>query len=260
MLEVCSLMKNDGVHKEWRFLGRRFFSCLDRFSTLKNIMYDLSLRNRFVLEHHPKSFAPYRCYCKGRDLVLVATGQTLARYRFKSDAVHVGVNRAFMAPNISALDFYFIQDISGARDYIEAANEYRSGECVKFYGRLDNPKCAIPLRDVESAKAFQYLTMAPYDFKSFNVADLTTSELPDFGSVVFSALAFSLWMRPTRLYLVGCDCSSSYFDDTQAKRSFEFLIHGWRVMSEYAKVFYPDVEIVSVNPVGLKGLFKDSYE
>ena len=96
MLEVCSLMKNDGVHKEWRFLGRRFFSCLDRFSTLKNIMYDLSLRNRFVLEHHPKSFAPYRCYCKGRDLVLVATGQTLARYRFKSDAVHVGVNRAFM--------------------------------------------------------------------------------------------------------------------------------------------------------------------
>ena len=113
---------------------------------------------------------------------------------------------------------------------------------------------------MESAKAFQYLTMAPYDFKSFNVADLTTSELPDFGSVVFSALAFSLWMRPTRLYLVGCDCSSSYFDDTQAKRSFEFLIHGWRVMSEYAKVFYPDVEIVSVNPVGLKGLFKDSYE
>lgn len=172
----------------------------------------------------------------------------------------MGVNRAFMAPNVPSLDFYFIQDISGARDYISLADEYRRGSCVKFYGRLNDPRCAIPWEHVDAAGAHAYLTMAPYGFSAFNIADLTTSELPDFGSVIFSAFAFSLWMRPRKIYLVGCDCSASYFDDAQAKRSFEFLVSGWRVMADYARVFYPDVEVVSLNPVGLKGVFKDVYE
>lgn len=34
---------------------------------------------------------------------------------------------------------------------------------------------------------------------------------------------------------------------------------GYARMKMFAKQYYPDTEIFSVNPVGLKGLFKDMY-
>ena len=86
------------------------------------------------------------------------------------------------------------------------------------------------------------------------------------GGDNFPALQFALWTRPKRIYLVGCDCSSlgycsGILDKTAAQTKFpldvERLLYGWTKMKEFIEKFYPDVEIVSVNPVGLKGMFKD---
>ena len=30
-------------------------------------------------------------------------------------------------------------------------------------------------------------------------------------------------------------------------------------MKEFAETYYPDTEIISINPVGLKGVFKDEF-
>ena len=38
------------------------------------------------------------------------------------------------------------------------------------------------------------------------------------------------------------------------------LIGKWKKLKEFADEKYPNTEIISVNPVGLKGLFKDEYE
>ena len=39
----------------------------------------------------------------------------------------------------------------------------------------------------------------------------------------------------------------------------EIIKYGWKKIKEYRDSKYPDIEIISVNPVGLKGLFTDVY-
>ena len=38
------------------------------------------------------------------------------------------------------------------------------------------------------------------------------------------------------------------------------VIKLWLKLKKFAKTYYPDTEIISVNPVGLKGIFKDVYQ
>ena len=45
----------------------------------------------------------------------------------------------------------------------------------------------------------------------------------------------------------------------QANRLNNIIIDGYVRLKEFAEIYYPDVEIISVNPVGLKGLFADIY-
>ena len=38
------------------------------------------------------------------------------------------------------------------------------------------------------------------------------------------------------------------------------VISLWHQLKRFAQVFYPNTEIISINPVGLKGIFKDEYQ
>ena len=38
-----------------------------------------------------------------------------------------------------------------------------------------------------------------------------------------------------------------------------FMKKEWNIIKKIAPVFYPETEIISVNPVGLKGMFHDVY-
>lgn len=92
---------------------------------------------------------------------------------------------------------------------------------------------------------------------SFNF-DIDILPLPDFTSVVFSAMAFALWTCPKRIYLVGCDCSKGHFGTGKEDTiSNEHLVRYWIKLKDFAKEYYPNTEIISINPVGLKGLFRE---
>lgn len=41
--------------------------------------------------------------------------------------------------------------------------------------------------------------------------------------------------------------------------SLSTLRDKYQMMKTFAEVHYPDIEIISLNPVGLKGIFKDMY-
>ena len=77
------------------------------------------------------------------------------------------------------------------------------------------------------------------------------------------ALHFALYTNPKAIYLVGCDCNlTGYFDGTAQKtasNNIDFWMIGYKKMKEFAAHFYPETEIISINPVGLKGLFRDVY-
>ena len=89
--------------------------------------------------------------------------------------------------------------------------------------------------------------------------DISTQPLADFSSVVFAALQFALWTNPSKIYLVGCDCTlgGHFYEDGACLGVNMELYHGYECIKKFAQAYYPDTEIVSINPIGLKGLFND---
>jgi hypothetical protein len=62
--------------------------------------------------------------------------------------------------------------------------------------------------------------------------------------------------------LVGWDCGSGYaYGKKNALNPANYQIDILRkYFLPFIKVNYPDIEIVSINPVGLKGFFNDVYK
>lgn len=90
--------------------------------------------------------------------------------------------------------------------------------------------------------------------------DISSHPLVDYQSVVFPALQFALWTNPKTIYLVGCDCTSGvgHFDSEKPNwLDLETVFAGYDDIKSFARKWYPDTRIVSVNPVGLKGKFEE---
>lgn len=80
----------------------------------------------------------------------------------------------------------------------------------------------------------------------------------------------------SKVYIVGCDAiadghfiENSNISEEQRNRQIkdmEMAVAGdnvislWHQLKRFAQVFYPNTEIISINPVGLKGIFKDEYQ
>ena len=91
------------------------------------------------------------------------------------------------------------------------------------------------------------------------------SQNPTHGeSVIFHALNFLFYVGVSRIYIVGCDCSgNTCFNDVKGINGAEFgyepFSRGWQRAKKFIEKNSLPIEMISVNPVGLKGLFKDIY-
>lgn len=207
---------------------------------------------------HQKTFGKYKNFNQGKDVVLLATGPSLNNYNPIKNAIHVGVNSAFKFDKVK-LDYVFFQDaLSYGGQYIKELNQYPA---CKFYGILQDSirqDWLVSETDAITAKAERYYVISQWKYPPVHFTyDISNEPLGCAGSVVFAALQFILWTNPKRIYLVGCDCSEGYFDNAKSSNTCYHLIDGWKKMKEFASVYYPETEIISINPVGLKGLFKD---
>lgn len=218
---------------------------------------------------HQKTFLPFKCKHQDHDIVIFATGPSAQKYIPIKDAIHIGVNRAFQM-NIVDFDYYFIQDYSGkTQEYINELDSYNPDKCIKFYGLTTEydykTNRTIPESHAIKANALRYRTdwSQIANFKPKFAYDISTQPLGCFGSIAFPALQFALWTNPKRIYLVGCDCSLSGYAYDKNDKNFlvpNELIDAYKQFKEFAFKYYPDTEIVSINPVGLKGIFNDVYQ
>lgn len=216
---------------------------------------------------HQKTFPQFKGIHQGEDVCLLASGVTAAKYKYVEGRIHVGVNRSFQLG--IPLDYIFIQDFSGKTpEYVDELDKYRPAHCKKFYGLTtewdDKPNRVIPESHAIVAGAYRYRTdWAPIaGFEPQFAYDISTQPLGCFGSIVFPALQFVLWTYPKRIYLVGCDCSMDGYGYNKSDKNFldtSLVLGGYRKFKLFARKYYPDVEIISINPVGLKGMFKDEY-
>jgi hypothetical protein len=223
---------------------------------------------------HSKVFPQFKNIYYGRKIAIVGSGPSLNKYVPLGDAVHIGVNNTFKSH--VKFDFLFMIDYLRVKGFIEEANLYMSKECVKFYGIYDKDfnynlyqcKLHIPEAHAYRANAFRYYCNRVDLFPNEQfTCDLENEPLPIFGSIGFNAISFALYTHPAALYLVGFDMNNEgYFCGAKQEAimsSIEGYIANWQdgylKLKEYASIHYPETEIISVNPVGLKGLFKDMY-
>ena len=253
MFQMRKEIRRGKVYRTLYVGGRRAIAIPSLYYSLLLNFDNMLDESRVVSKEHKNTFLKYRGAFRGKDVVIVATGETAKKYQYMKDAVHIGVNKAFYLDY--PLDFLFIQDYTGARDYMDDAAKYRKNEkevCKKLYGQLSGSKSCIPVFEFERAGAERYfITENKFSY------DLSAAKLPGFNSVAFAAFSFALWGHPKRIYLVGCDCSNVYYSGERRNDGFQDLVYSWLKAREFALKYYPDVDIFSINPVGLKGVFKE---
>lgn len=205
---------------------------------------------------HREVFPKYKNINYGKEVVLIATGPSLKHFIPVKDAVYVGVNRAFTYDK-AKFDYLFVQDYSDAtREYFDNFMAYKGAK--KFCGIVAEeiwPQSVIP--ESKCLNAERYYVDPPF-YRTHFTRDIANEAMGDSYSIVFPAMQFILWTNPKRIYIVGCDCNTSgHFNCQKNNLNTERVIDGWIKIKEFAKIHYPDTEIISVNPDGLKGLFKD---
>ncbi len=247
-----------------------FLTCEQKVRT-NSLLRELSANylSQTIANQHQKIFPKYKNKEKGGTAVVVATGPTLAAYTPIKNAVHIGVNST--AKTNIPLKYWFATDIIAIETFIDKLVKLK---CNKFVGI-----CANPFSWKESYKAsalndhpriipdsvIEKIHANKFYFKT-NLREISRNiELEPFYnlcSCVFSAVTFAVYLGVKRIYLVGCDSANNgYFDDRKQTGDFKAdnIVKDWHLFAESLKLFYPDIEIVSINPVGLRGLFKDVY-
>ena len=242
---------------------------------LENRINDM-LYNTQVLVQVPVMHAYIKAFKRiheGRDIVIIASGPSLKYYEAPKDAIHCGINGSVRL--FEHLDYLFVSDrfLNDASANYEF-DTYTGNNCKKFYGvlpqrrlrELDNyyrnqniaPELdRIPQINIYNAKAFQFLLEDIYRNKW--AVDLEQEALGDFGGTVFAALQFVLYTHPKKIYLAGCDVSTGYAYASNINIDYAHQLEGWKSFKNFTQRIYPDVEIVSINPVNLKGYFNDVY-
>ncbi len=228
---------------------------------------------------HRETFLPFKNYCNGKkEIVVCGAGPSLNDYQPIEGALHIGVNRAFLYEKVN-FDFIFAQDYEGIYMVEEEIVQYRPDSCVKFLGTqiIDHKKIPESLIIRSKARKFDTDWYIPGTGTGGQlVVDLDRKPLCNMYNVGQSVMQLALYMNPSKIYIVGCDMSGNHFapghqTEEQVKqeglelkkiweRDTQALIARWKEIKEFARIYYPQTEIVSVNPIGLKGVFTDLYQ
>lgn len=222
---------------------------------------------------HPKTFGEFKNCHNNQSIVLVGSGPTLNFYKHPIDGIkHCGLNKAFLYNKVK-FDYLFANDYGflSNGDVTEEFINYKGNDCIKFLGDHNGKKdWQIPESlCLKNTNCRRYKTNA-WTYKSEFAFNIDTELIGNFCTISLQAMQFLLYTNPQKIYLVGIDTSNnghfggSEYDETS--RGGEDLndLHNWaqrdwRYLKDFAKIYYPDTEIISVNPVGLRGLFKDVY-
>lgn len=203
-----------------------------------------------IHETHMASFSEFKGCHRGRTIAVVGTGPTLNYYSQVKGAPHIGVNTSFKRKQLK-FDYYFLNHYS-----LGVCDELKNYSFVKFFGYIDDvfPECAV-----EENRARRFFLSVPGRRLHTNIEYYPLAG--GFYSVIFNALQFALYTRPKRILLVGCDCAAiGYFNaDDPCRGDIPAWLDGYRCFKEFITQHYPDTGVVSINPVGLRGMFHDVY-
>jgi len=224
---------------------------------------------------HKQTFGDFRGAFDGKDVVICGAGPTLNYYESIEGAIHIAVNRALLFNKVM-FDYFFVCDYRGIKPFMESIVAYKGNNCIKFIG--NDSVNLIPdeyFNGIENIRKF----FTDGNVRLWRPIPIHIDENPLWNSNTISiiALQFALFGRARRIYLSGCDTYSQlyrnthfvyaetetpehmnkFLNDTQKEMYRNTKIKNYHHIRDFRNLHYPDTEIVSVNPVGLKGLFDE---
>lgn len=211
--------------------------------------------------------AAYRNVHQGRSAVLFLSGPTLADYiEPEPNLIACGVNTVMFYR--TELDYFFIQDIGKENhpdSYVNRQASYDSfkPKIAKFYG---NTLCkslkgggSIPYQFTHGPIVSHSGALIEDPNVPAAFSDDLANKLPAAaGSIAFPALQFLLWTGVKKIYIVGADILDSRRigeDRPMQDYAKQNHLNRWKEFEKWVAEAYPDVTIIPLNPIGLKGMF-----
>ena len=222
---------------------------------------------------HQRTFLKFKGCNQGKRVAIVGAGPSVNHFKPIQDCVYIGLNRACQLDIVNFTYLFSIDKLGIEHIYPQFA-EYDS---IKFIGDQNlGPKYQIPETEVAKMRGdvYRYKTDVGMFKDSRFTCNLESEPLGNFNTVSLQAIQFALYTLPEEIYLVGIDCSSiGHFASSNKEeialneriqnrgenreQNADYSIQYWQQLKEFANLYYPDTKIISVNPVGLRGLFKD---
>lgn len=238
-----------------------------KFPRVKNDLSNeallLDLKTQIMASKVNYNLIKYKNCNEGKDVIIIGGGATLKYYQnvhSSGKKVFVGINRAYKMSEI-AFDYLFSQDMLSGIDESYNFINYRPESCKKFIGHITVPNTTFRYRiNLYAQVKNQELYILDNKRMGEIPLNITLEPFADLCGTVFSVLQFILYTNPKRIYLYGFDCNRSHsFEFNEGNMGYKYQYPSWLKFKDYIDKNTYNVEIISVNPVGLKGLFKDVY-
>ena len=220
-----------------------------------------------VQKLHMQTFPQFKNIHNNQSIAIIGCGPSVKYYDGKLDTVNIALNKAIFLENIN-FNYLFTWDYQGfLKNVPEFFDEVKIYNCKKFYGRfLSDRMLSLPeFADDAINNVYHFYSSARHMLPAYSYGeiihyDIETHPLADFMSISFGALHFALYTRPKKIYLIGLDTQNCghYAGDNNTYNINKMML-GYKKFKAHIQAHYPDVEIISVNPVGLKGMFRDVY-
>ena len=233
---------------------------LGNLPTSADIFAYASLANT-VAAVHMKIFPQFKNCNTGKCVAVFGSGPTLNFAPEIKDVVTIACNRTYEFFGDNDPDYIFVQDYPAVRIYLDNILEKRSKIFIgritfKSLRKINTPE---HLRNKENIYKYFASSVKGYDQL---MPELESNVLANFGTIVNAAVHFALYTNPDIIYLIGCDTSNSGYASKNAmqhKMNTSRIRSGYEKLKEFRDIHYPNVRIISINPIGLRGLFEDTY-
>lgn len=228
--------------------------------------------NIIAKEINSKTFSGFKNINQGKTIVLMGAGPTLNYFNPLNDVLYCGLNRVFMYDKVR-LDYLFFNDNAFllTDNASEKLLEYQNDKCIKFVGSHNGKdgwqipeSFLLKLKNIKRYQTNAWVSRANFAF------DLEHEIIGNFCTISLQAMQFLLYTNPKKIYLAGIDTSPTghfiggEFNEATRNGLEQNDLHNaaaadWAKLKDFARIYYPETEIISINPVGLRGLFRDVY-
>lgn len=233
---------------------------LDRIPKERDILYYACLSSD-IANTHCKTFPKFKNSNIGKSIAIFGSGPTLNYAPKINKSKKIACNRSYEFFLDTKCDYFFGQDYHGIKSFY---NKAIKNSTYAFIGINVNKSITnappAQYRNLENVYSYYFHT---WFYSSIIIKpNIESFPLADFFTVVHPALHFAFYTNPEVIYLVGCDTSTGGYANKnilQFKIDIDQIITGYRKFKEFRDNEYPETRIVSVNPIGLKGIFEDVY-